>query len=127
MLDAPQRIAISQPEKRWVFAGNICVSRGKTAVAEHSSPFSKAGEFDPIIKTAHWLTLFLIIAVFSTAALADEVPDSWKLICVQLHRSLGLATWMVTVLRLLWRQFARFPDWPAKMPRPMRKAVHVLN
>jgi cytochrome b561 len=35
--------------------------------------------------------------------------------------------WMVTVLRLLWRQFACFSDWPAKMPRPMRKAVHALE
>jgi cytochrome b561 len=103
------------------------VDRDNTAVAGHSSPFGKAVEFDPVIKTAHWLTLFLIIAVFSTAALADGVPAGWKPAIVQLHRSLGLSIWLVTVLRLLWRQFACFPDWPAKMSGPMRKAVHALE
>jgi cytochrome b561 len=76
--------------------------------------------FDPVIKSAHWLTLFLIICLFSTAALAEAgLSDAAKLIVIQLHRSFGLTLWTVTILRLMWRQFAEFPDWPADMPRAL--------
>jgi cytochrome b561 len=37
-----------------------------------------------------------------------------------LHRSFGVTVWVVTLGRLVWRQFARFPDWPADMPQSMR-------
>jgi cytochrome b561 len=76
--------------------------------------------FDPVIKVAHWLTLFLIICLFSTAALAEAgVSDAAKRTLVQLHRSFGLTLWTITILRLVWRQFAEFPDWPADMPRAL--------
>jgi cytochrome b561 len=42
---------------------------------------------------------------------------------VQLHRSLGLVVWGVTLGRLVWRQFAKFPNWPVDMTRPMRVAA----
>jgi cytochrome b561 len=77
-------------------------------------------DFDPVIKSAHWLTLFLIICLFSTAALAEAgLSDAAKLMVVQLHRSFGLTLWTVTILRLMWRQFAEFPDWPPDMPRAL--------
>ena len=56
-----------------------------------------------------------------------EVPDAWKLTLIQLHRSLGLTIWIVTVMRLVWRQFARFPDWPANMSRAMRGAARSIE
>jgi cytochrome b561 len=59
--------------------------------------------------------------------LIDEVPDDWKLMVTQLHRSLGLTIWVVTVMRLVWRQFAQFPDWPASMSRAMRGAAHSVE
>lgn len=83
--------------------------------------------FDPLIKLAHWLTLFLIVAVFSTAALIHDVPDAWKLTLFQLHRSLGATIWIVTVMRLIWRQFARLPDWPPSLSNPMRKAARSVE
>jgi cytochrome b561 len=101
--------------------------RYTATAADHSPPFSKAAEFDPVIKAAHWLTLFLIIAAFATAFLVDELPRDWKSITVQLHRSFGLAIWMITVLRLLWRQFVSFPEWPSTMSTAMQKAVHSLE
>jgi cytochrome b561 len=103
------------------------LDRNKTAAASESASIGERQSFDSVIKTAHWLTLFLIVAVFATAALIDEVPESRKLITLQLHRSFGLAIWVVTVLRLLWRQFARFPDWPANMSRAMQKAAHSIE
>ncbi len=100
---------------------------GRAAAASVVSRGSRAQAFDPLIKTVHWLTLFLIVAVFSTAALIDEVPSAWKLTVIQLHRSLGLTIWILTVMRLVWRQFAQFPDWPANMSRAMRGAAHSVE
>ncbi len=88
---------------------------------------NQAQAFDSLIKTAHWLTLFLIVAVFATAALIDEVPNAWKLTFIQLHRSLGLTIWLVTAMRLIWRQFSDFPDWSANMSKAMRGAARVVE
>jgi cytochrome b561 len=38
---------------------------------------------------------------------------------IQLHRSFGVTVWVITLGRLVWRQFARFPNWPADMPQAM--------
>lgn len=83
--------------------------------------------FDPLIKIAHWLTLFLIVAVFSAAALIHHVPDTWKLTLFQFHRSLGVTIWIVTVMRLVWRQFSRLPDWPPSLSNPMRTAARGVE
>jgi cytochrome b561 len=77
-------------------------------------------EFDPVIKFLHWLTLFLIVIVFGLAFSIDLVPDSEKQTFLQLHRSFGITIWAVTLARLIWRQFTRFPNWPATMSRPVR-------
>jgi cytochrome b561 len=87
----------------------------------------EAKAFDPLIKIAHWFTLFLIVAVFSTAALVHDVPNAWKLTLFQLHRSLGATIWIVTVMRLIWRQFARLPDWPPSLSNPMRTAARSVE
>jgi cytochrome b561 len=42
---------------------------------------------------------------------------------IQLHRSFGVTVWVVALGRLVWRQFARFPNWPADMPQAMRFAA----
>lgn len=88
---------------------------------------SHAQAFDSLIKTAHWLTLVLIVAVFATATLIDQVPNAWKLTFIQLHRSFGLTIWLVTAMRLIWRQFSDFPDWPANMSKAMRGAARAVE
>ncbi|MDB5404059.1 MAG: hypothetical protein QOD93_5765 [Acetobacteraceae bacterium] len=80
-------------------------------------------EFDPVIKFMHWLTVLLIVTVFVLAFSIDLVPATVKQIFLQLHRSFGLTIWIVTLARLVWRQFTRFPNWPATMSRPMRFAT----
>jgi cytochrome b561 len=80
--------------------------------------------FDPVIRFLHWLTLLLVITIFVLAfsiAFASSREEAVALI--QLHRSFGLTVWAVTLGRLVWRQFARFPNWPADMPQPMRFAA----
>src|ERR1700722_4342771 len=82
--------------------------------------------FDPVVRFLHWLTLFLIVAIFVLAFSIDSASSNREaVILTQLHRSFGLTVWVLTLGRFAWRQFARFPNWPADMPPPMRIAAHA--
>jgi len=80
--------------------------------------------FDPLIRSLHWLTLFLVAAAFVLAFSIDLAPSKAAGVVIQLHRSVGVTVWLVTLIRLVWRQFSRFPNWPTNMPRLMRFAAH---
>jgi cytochrome b561 len=56
-----------------------------------------------------------------------QIPAAWTFTLLQLHRSFGLTVWLVTALRLIWRQFSRFPDWPANMSRAMQWAAQAME
>src|ERR1700719_1453442 len=80
--------------------------------------------FDPVIRFLHWLTLFLVAAIFILAFSIDFASSREQAVALtQLHRSFGVAVWVVTPGRLVWRQFARSPNWPADMPQAMRFAA----
>jgi cytochrome b561 len=81
--------------------------------------------FDPLMRFLHWLTLFLVATTFVLAFSIDLAPSKEEAgIVILLHRSFGLTLWVVTLLRLVWRQFSRFPNWPGDMPQLMRFAAH---
>jgi cytochrome b561 len=81
--------------------------------------------FDPVIRFLHWLTLFLIVTIFVLAFSIDFASSKEEAVAlIQLHRSFGVTVWVVTLGRLAWRQFARFPNWPPDMPQSMRFAAH---
>jgi cytochrome b561 len=80
--------------------------------------------FDPVIRSLHWLTLLLMVAIFALAFSIDFSSSSAEAVALtQLHRSFGLTLGVVTLGRLIWRQFARFPNWPDDMPEAMRFAA----
>jgi cytochrome b561 len=80
--------------------------------------------FDPVIRFLHWLTLFLVAAIFLLAFSIDFASSRQEAVALtQLHRSFGVTVWVVTLGRLVWRQFSRFPNWPADMPQTMRFAA----
>jgi len=81
--------------------------------------------FDPVIRFLHWLTLFLVAAIFVLAFSIIYFASSREeaVTLIQLHRSFGVTVWVVTLGRLVWRQFSRFPNWPADMPQTMRLAA----
>jgi cytochrome b561 len=80
--------------------------------------------FDPVIRSLHWLTLFLVITIFALAFSIEFASSRGEAVAlIQLHRSFGVTVWVVTLGRLVWRQFARFPNWPADMPQAMRFAA----
>jgi cytochrome b561 len=81
-------------------------------------------EFDPATRSLHWLTAGLMLLVFVLAFSIDRTRSGTSFtVLLQLHRSIGITVWIVTLVRLVWRQFARFPNWPADMPQPMRLAA----
>ena len=81
--------------------------------------------FDPLIRFLHWLTLVLVATTFLLAFSIDLAPSKPAAgVIIQLHRSFGVTLWIMTLIRLVWRQFSRFPNWPADMPQLMRFAAH---
>src|SRR5690349_12473323 len=84
--------------------------------------------FDPAIRFLHWMTLLLIAAIFALAFSARFATSSEEArTLIQLHRSFGMTVWVVTLGRLVWRQFSRFPNWPADMPQTMRFAAQWIE
>jgi cytochrome b561 len=80
--------------------------------------------FDRTIRFLHWLTLFLIVAIFVLAFSIDFASSREQAeALIQLHRSFGVTVWVVMLARLVWRQFSRFPNWPPDMPQAMRFAA----
>jgi cytochrome b561 len=82
--------------------------------------------FAPTTRLLHWLTVGLMLLVFVLAFSITLVTSGTShAALLQLHRSFGIAVLAVTVVRLVSRQFARFPNWPANMPQSMRLAAHA--
>jgi cytochrome b561 len=85
---------------------------------------SKRGVFDQATRLMHWLTAALMLAVFVLAFSIDlATTRAAHTAFLQLHRSVGLTVWVVTLFRLAWRHFAKYPDWPSDMSWAMRVAA----
>jgi cytochrome b561 len=82
------------------------------------SETGSAGRFDPVSIALHWLTLALVLGQFATTLAIDHAGPAGALLLLAVHRSAGMATWLVVAGRLLWRRsFARLPPFPASMPK----------
>jgi superoxide oxidase len=73
--------------------------------------------FDALTITLHWTTLLIVLTLFGSGFLYGQVEErSWAPALLQVHRSLGVTVWTLTVFRLVWRVTgARFPAFPASM------------
>jgi superoxide oxidase len=91
-----------------------------------AKPQSKAGRFDQLSITLHWLTVFLVVTQFTTAwLLSQHGSDASALLFA--HRSMGTLTWIVVAMRLIWRHgFAYLPPFPASMPT-LQQRIAKLN
>ena len=85
--------------------------------------------FDGVTIGLHWITAFLVLALFATAwlhAVAEEQKSDFTPLLLQIHRSAGVVVWTVTVLRLAWRlTWARLPPFPAQMSATHRTVVKL--
>jgi superoxide oxidase len=76
--------------------------------------------FDRISIILHWLTALLIVVQFASIWAHEAVGHHSNLAVtlLTLHRSTGVLTWIVVVLRLCWRRyFAYLPPFPSSMPK----------
>jgi cytochrome b561 len=81
-------------------------------------PERQAARFDGISQALHWLTVLLVIGQFISGLLHDQRHGASAELLLTFHRSAGIATWIVVLIRLLWRRwFAYLPPFPAAMPR----------
>jgi cytochrome b561 len=82
-----------------------------------SQTTGKFERYDGVMKAMHWATLFLVAAAYaviwsSSAAVTKEQNAG----LVQVHRSLGVTIFVLTILRLAWRSRAQLPSLPADLP-----------
>ncbi len=85
---------------------------------------SQRGVFDLATRLMHWVTAGLVLCVFVLAFSIDLAASrAVHTALLQVHRSVGLAVWVVTLFRLAWRNFAKYPDWPTDMSQAMRAAA----
>jgi superoxide oxidase len=88
-----------------------------THLLDVAPPARARPPFDTLTITLHWTTVLIVLTLFGSGLLYGQVEDrSWAPPLLQVHRSLGVTIWTLTVLRLLWRVTgARFPAFPASM------------
>ena len=84
--------------------------------------------YDRVLKAVHWSTLLLIaaayIAIWGSYAVATKEQEAFLM---QLHRSLGVTVFVLTLFRLGWRWHARIPSLPADLPAIQKVAARVAE
>jgi superoxide oxidase len=103
---------------------NISVPR---EIEAELSPRTKVERFDPITILIHWVTVVLMIALFTTAWSVNHTkggPGTESLL--RIHRSIGVTIWVLTAFRLAWRTLVRPPPpFPENMSLLQRRAAQA--
>ena len=83
--------------------------------------------FNPLTIGLHWVTVTLITGMFASAWLLGLASDrEHAAILLTVHRSLGVVTWAVAIVRLGWRfSFAYLPPFPQSMPKVQQRLAKV--
>lgn len=97
------------------------------ASAECLPSDKKRASFDGVTLTFHWVTVVLVLGLFTTAiwSLLSH-DDVRRVLLLRIHRSFGVTVWMTTVLRLVWRNTnAKLPPFPDDMAQLHRTLVQI--
>ena len=89
---------------------------------------AESGRFDQTSIVLHWLTVLLIVGQFTTAWLRETVDheSSFAVALMATHRTTGVLTWIVGLVRLVWRHnFAYLPPFPESMPKPQQTTARA--
>jgi cytochrome b561 len=92
-------------------------------------PLTESGRFDRTSIALHWFTVLLVIGQFTSAWLREAVDHESSLAVAILatHRTVGVLTWIVGVVRLVWRHnFANLPPFPESMPK-LQQSIAKAN
>jgi superoxide oxidase len=90
---------------------------------------AESGRFDRISIALHWLTVLLIVGQFTTAWLRETVDheSSFAVALLAMHRTTGVLTWIVGLVRLVWRRnFAYLPPFPEGLPK-LQQSIAKAN
>ena len=100
----------------------------KAEESGHDELAAPLESYDRVLKAVHWSTLLLIaaayIAIWGSYAVATREQEAFL---TQLHRSLGVTVFVLTVFRLGWRWHARIPSLPADLPAIQKVAARVAE
>src|SRR6478672_3983553 len=78
--------------------------------------------FDAFTIGLHWATVTLIAGMFASAWLLLASNREHAAMLLTVHRSLGVATWVVAIIRLGWRlSCAYLPPFPQNMPKMQQR------
>jgi superoxide oxidase len=78
--------------------------------------------FDIVTIGLHWATVILIAGLFGSAWLLLASDREHAAILLTVHRSLGVVTWAVAIIRLGWRlSYAYLPPFPQNMPKGQQR------
>jgi cytochrome b561 len=106
-------------------------TRMMSAHAEERSPTelsAPAESYDRILKAVHWSTLLLIAAIYITILVSHYAATKEQhAVLLQLHRSLGVTVFALTLFRLGWRWHARIPSLPADLLAFQRLAARAIE
>ena len=90
---------------------------------------SSPTRYGAVAQLFHWLIAALIVAQFTLAYLADDLPIGiHKLALLARHKSFGMTVLMLAILRLLWRLKNPPPLLPSGMTpleRTLARATHI--
>jgi superoxide oxidase len=83
--------------------------------------------FDSITIGLHCATVALIAGMFASAWLLIAGDGEHAAMLLIVHRSLGVTTWAVAIVRLCWRLgFAYLPPFPPTMPKLQRRSFTLF-
>jgi cytochrome b561 len=93
----------------------------------HMHVFGTQWRFGAVTKSFHWLTLVLVIAAYVSSPGGSEhhVYLSAMDASRQLHETLGMAVFAITLLRMVWRSIDAVPEMPSLDPWMRRSAALV--
>ena len=78
--------------------------------------------FDSLTIGLHWATVALIVGMFASAWLLLASDREHAAMLLAVHRSLGVVTWAVAIVRLGWRfSYAHLPPFPQNMPKAQQR------
>jgi cytochrome b561 len=86
--------------------------------------FKPAPRFDDLSIFLHWMTVLFVLGQFITGWLLGLVHHHGAML-LDLHRSLGSATWVVVAVRLAWRFSSPPPPFPASMSKLNQRAAKL--
>ena len=85
-------------------------------------------KYSLVARLFHWLTAVLVIGMIGLGVYMEDLPLSMEKIKVyNIHKSVGVCVFVITVLRILWRLRHPAPALPSEMRRWERIAAHASH